>query len=455
MEAQEEKDVLNTLQTSRMLIYCFVSVFLYFAWKYFLKETARGDECKSTSKKILKEIVGWSNILTFSVNGKTINIVNPDPEELLINYIRNNLELKGTKVGCEEGGCGACTVSLTIKVGSNDPKVVSANSCLRALCSNDGCAISTIEDIGSVRDGLSVEQQAIVDNNGTQCGYCTPGWVSNMYALNQSNAANQTSSSNTDIEKYLDGNICRCTGYKPILKAFKNDSSSSDGGCATATRAGIECCNDHSKCNTSACKGWSADGYTNATAAVEDIGRPMNCNSKASTTAGVVKMMGKYKRDRDWLSNYIVKPLHFHNPVTGKHWYRPVTMNQLCSVLNDYGSTDSKIKLVGGNTTIGITKYLNTSAPFYTSDVFDIYIDITSVPSFTNVQYNPLSNELTVGAGVTINTLIHELNQNQLPHDNIPKDQVNKHSIFAATANHLHRIAGSQVCKGWRALKYV
>lgn len=114
--------------------------------------------------------IPWSNKLTFYLNGSTVSLYNPSPTTLLAHYIRDTAGLHGTKLGCEEGGCGACTVSLTKKEGTR-----SVNSCLRPLCANDGMGILTVEGVGSVQAGLSVEQQSIVENNGTQCGFCTPG----------------------------------------------------------------------------------------------------------------------------------------------------------------------------------------------------------------------------------------------------------------------------------------
>ena len=114
--------------------------------------------------------IAWSKTLTFYLNGSTVELHNPNPKVLLAHYIRDTAGLHGTKLGCEEGGCGACTVSLTKKEGTR-----SINSCLRPLCANDGMGIMTVEGIGSIQAGLSVEQQSIVENNGTQCGFCTPG----------------------------------------------------------------------------------------------------------------------------------------------------------------------------------------------------------------------------------------------------------------------------------------
>ena len=106
------------------------------------------------------------------------------------------------------------------------------NSCLRPLCANDGMAVTTVEGIGSVGSGLSEEQQRLVANNGTQCGYCTPGWITNMHAMNEASAETGVTFTKRQVEQYLDGNICRCTGYRPIVKAF--ESFASDGSASAS-----------------------------------------------------------------------------------------------------------------------------------------------------------------------------------------------------------------------------
>lgn len=372
----------------------------------------------------------WSNKLTIFVNGEEISITNPDPEMLLSTFIRGELELKGTKIGCAEGGCGACTIVLTTPDGA----IKAVNSCLRPLCSNDGFSVSTIEHIGSCKSGLSEEQQALVKHNGTQCGYCTPGWVTTMHAFNQAAEAAGSSAtvSSRDIEKYLDGNICRCTGYKPIVEAFKTFA-------ATST-VDPNCCMDTSKCGTSAGCTWSRS------ADVEELAqrKALVEEAKNQKVRGRVRRLGRHQQTMDLMNSYAVEPLHFYSAQSGKHWYRPITLEQLCAVLSSY--PESKVQLVGGNTSIGITKYFNDSAPLYTADTYDVYVDINRIQDFVSVDYNEVSRELRVGAGVTINSLIENLRQHQgtgFPPSTDP--DVNHHSIFSVTANHLHRIGSNQV----------
>jgi len=112
----------------------------------------------------------WTNVLTFSLNGKTVRIENPDPRERLSAYLRHTKGLTGTKVGCDEGGCGACTVFLTEKRLDGEVAFRSINSCLAPISSLDGAVITTIEGIGSERDGYHPVQKRLADYNGSQCG---------------------------------------------------------------------------------------------------------------------------------------------------------------------------------------------------------------------------------------------------------------------------------------------
>ena len=111
----------------------------------------------------------------------------------------------GTHVGCGEGGCGICTVALVLPTGETLP----INSCLRRLAAVDGCHIINTQGLGTVKDGkLHALQKAIADGNGSQCGFCTPGWVMNMYSLLQKTPKPSAAA----IEQQFDGNLCRCTG---------------------------------------------------------------------------------------------------------------------------------------------------------------------------------------------------------------------------------------------------
>uniref|UniRef100_A0A4X1TFA1 Xanthine dehydrogenase/oxidase n=1 Tax=Sus scrofa TaxID=9823 RepID=A0A4X1TFA1_PIG len=128
------------------------------------------------------------------------------------------LGLRGTKLGCGEGGCGACTVMFS-KYDRLQDKIVhfSANACLAPICSLHHVAVTTVEGIGSTKTRLHPVQERIAKSHGSQCGFCTPGIVMSMYTL----LRNQPEPTVEEIEDAFQGNLCRCTGYRPILQGFR------------------------------------------------------------------------------------------------------------------------------------------------------------------------------------------------------------------------------------------
>ncbi|KAK6044231.1 2Fe-2S iron-sulfur cluster-binding domain protein [Cooperia oncophora] len=158
------------------------------------------------------------NTLIFYVNGHRVEENHVDPKTTLAVYLRDHLHLKGTKIGCNEGGCGACTVMISeINPVNNEIRHYSANSCLMPICAVFGKAVTTVEGIGStVNKKLHPVQERLAITHGSQCGFCTPGFVMAMYAL----LRNNPTPSVADVNEALQGNLCRCTGYRPILEAF-------------------------------------------------------------------------------------------------------------------------------------------------------------------------------------------------------------------------------------------
>ncbi|KAL3477100.1 Molybdopterin-binding domain of aldehyde dehydrogenase-domain-containing protein [Aspergillus californicus] len=169
-------------------------------------------------------LASGSSTLSFYLNGTAINLENPHPRWTLLDFIRSQDGLKGTKLGCGEGGCGACTVVLqTRDRQSRRIRHLAVNACLYPLIGVSGKHIITIEGLGTV-DNPHPLQERIAKLHASQCGFCTPGIVMSLYALVR-NAYDPVSGefrlSADDIESkgHLDGNLCRCTGYKPILQA--------------------------------------------------------------------------------------------------------------------------------------------------------------------------------------------------------------------------------------------
>jgi aerobic carbon-monoxide dehydrogenase small subunit len=142
--------------------------------------------------------------VSFSVNGQQIALSTP-PMKRLLDALRNDLNLTGTKEGCGEGECGACTVIL-------DGQIV--NSCLVPVAQAHGANITTIEGVAD-GDQLHAVQQAFVDHGGAQCGICTPGMILAAVDLLERNP----SPTEADIRTGLAGNLCRCTGYMKIFES--------------------------------------------------------------------------------------------------------------------------------------------------------------------------------------------------------------------------------------------
>ena len=147
-----------------------------------------------------------SSHITVTVNGEEFEY-DVDARRLLVHFLRDDLDLTGTHVGCDTGNCGACTVVYN---------GVLAKSCMLLAIQADGASIETVEGLAS--DGeLTKLQQAFSDHHALQCGYCTPGMLVSATALLEQNPR----PSDDEIKKALQGNICRCTGYVNIVEAIK------------------------------------------------------------------------------------------------------------------------------------------------------------------------------------------------------------------------------------------
>jgi carbon-monoxide dehydrogenase small subunit len=147
-----------------------------------------------------------SRIVSFTLNGRETEVM-VKPLTTLQSVLRNQLGEMATKEGCKQGGCGSCTVLL-----NGEP----VNSCLLPVEDIAGQAVTTLEGI-TPREGLHPIQQAFLDNLATQCGYCTPGMILVAKALLDHNRR----LNRAEIAEALSGNVCRCTGYEPIIQAIE------------------------------------------------------------------------------------------------------------------------------------------------------------------------------------------------------------------------------------------
>lgn len=151
----------------------------------------------------------------FVLDGELIEVVDPPPTMTVLEYLREQLGRTGTKEGCAEGDCGACTVVLGELV-SRDERIRyrAVNSCIRFLPTIDGHELVTVESL-QADHALHPVQQAMVDHHASQCGFCTPGFVMSLFALYLCEKAPRRD----DVVGALAGNLCRCTGYRPIIAA--------------------------------------------------------------------------------------------------------------------------------------------------------------------------------------------------------------------------------------------
>ncbi|XP_047508503.1 xanthine dehydrogenase/oxidase-like isoform X1 [Pieris napi] len=259
----------------------------------------------------------------------------------LLNYIRQTLELRGTKYMCLEGGCGACIVSVKTPEGD----ILSVNSCLVSVMSCHNWEITTIEGVGNRDKGYHIIQKTLAKKDGTQCGYCTPGWVMALYSLLKNKKLNML-----QIEKSLASNNCRCTGYRPILDASK--SFAVDAPPAEKLTIDIE---DLDICKEKACSKKSCDEFDWCFVDLKEE-----------------RVHIKLKDDREW--------------------FKIQTTAQVFEILNETG--DDSYMLVAGNTGKGVLPL--TEYP-------RILIDIRDISELKGYYFD---QNLVIGSGTTITELI-------------------------------------------------
>ncbi|XP_078252682.1 xanthine dehydrogenase/oxidase-like [Rhinoraja longicauda] len=297
--------------------------------------------------------------LMVRVNGAFHNVKYEDPLMSLAEYLRTTLQLCGTKLMCREGGCGCCVVVVEY----DDPlipekRIESINSCLlpiASLLSLKNHNVTTIEALGSVKNGLHPIQQRLADYNGSQCGYCSPGFVMQMYGL----LKNDANPSLQEVEDNFDGNVCRCTGYRPILdamKSFVKDSNNWQKGFFVDIEDMKLCSKTMKLCKR---------GH------LKTCGR---CIGAAVNTAGLL------------FSNKEIK------------WYQPTSLTDLYLLIREH--CDEAVKLVHGDTAKGV---------FKKDGPYKVLIDVKGIPDLYVVTMEP--SGLKVSSNVSLNSLIDYLKQ--------------------------------------------
>uniref|UniRef100_A0A8C2F6C6 Aldehyde oxidase 5 n=1 Tax=Cyprinus carpio TaxID=7962 RepID=A0A8C2F6C6_CYPCA len=263
--------------------------------------------------------------------------------------------LTGTKYGCGGGGCGACTVMVS-RYDPIQETVLhwSVTACLQPICSLHGAAVVTVEGIGSTKTKLHPVQERIAKAHGSQCGFCTPGMVMSMYTL----LRNNPQPTMEDIRETLGGNLCRCTGYRPIIDGFKTFCNTLIS-CQNGDRNG-KCCMEN--------KLFSMDNVLPLDPTQDLIFPPE------------LLIMGKKKAERLCFQGEKVR------------WISPADLKDLIKLKAEY----SNAPLLVGNTTIGPKMNLKGT-------VHPLVIYGGSIPELRTIKWR--NNGVTVGAGCSLSVL--------------------------------------------------
>ncbi|XP_055613911.1 xanthine dehydrogenase [Uranotaenia lowii] len=340
-----------------------------------------------------------SQPLVFFVNGKKVTESSPDPDCTLLVYLRDKLGLVGTKLGCAEGGCGACTVMVS-KIDRTTKRVsnVAVNACLTPVCAVHGMAVTTVEGIGSTRTRLHPVQERIAKAHGSQCGFCTPGIVMSMYAL----LRESPSPSMKELEIAFQGNLCRCTGYRPIIEGYKTFTKEY-GTCAM----GDKCCKNQNGASNGCGvevddKLFEVSEFTPYDPTQEPIFPPELKLSNALDTGALV----------------------FRSGTTS--WYRPTELKHLLALKKRYPT----MKIIVGNTEVGVeVKFKHFEYP-----VLATPIQISEMN-----RIDKLDDGIRFGASVTL------VEMEKVLKDEIQVRPEHETRLYRAIVNMLHWFAGKQI----------
>ncbi|XP_057820291.2 indole-3-acetaldehyde oxidase isoform X2 [Cryptomeria japonica] len=351
-----------------------------------------------------------SNCLVFVLNGerREVDLSQINPSTSLLSYLRCHTDYKGAKLGCGEGGCGACVVFLS-KYNADSQKIYgfSISSCLTLLGSIAGCSIITSEGLGNCRDDYHAIHKRIAGFHASQCGYCTPGWCMSLYgALHQAEAKGAhelrqgfSNLSVLEAEKSIAGNLCRCTGYRPIADVCKSFAAEVDledlGLNSFWKKKEIPDLNKLPKYDRAAVQ-------TN----------PKFCSQKCEES-GTPTLNFAYKDEFDGEQRV---------------WIRPSNLEETLGTLKETAKENVELKLVVGNTSAGIYKNVRPK----------VFVDISNIPELQIIKRHEFGIE--IGAAVTISNLIEVLED---ANDVLDPGKLvyPRNLIFEIIGNHLKKVA--------------
>ena len=330
------------------------------------------------------------------VNGKRHALPAGKAECTLLEWLRE-IGLTGTKLGCGEGGCGACTVMVS-RYDAKAGRVVhrAVNACLFPLYAIDSCQVTTVEGIGSKRGGMHPVQKRLAESHGSQCGFCTPGFVMSMYALLRSKEGGERPTPH-EVEECLGGNLCRCTGYRPILEAFQTFSKGNEqhfyngGGAENGKANGDGACALGDAC----CKRQNGKQNGNGVKTVPASSDDANGSANDAVVSEPIFPSELRKRAIP----------HLTLPGPKASWHRPTTLTDLLRLARDV----PEAKLVSGNSEVGIEMrfkhagYRNLVSPAWVPDL----LEVTALDGPGNG--NGPEGAVAIGAAVTLTGVMEAL----------------------------------------------
>ncbi|XP_031475664.1 indole-3-acetaldehyde oxidase-like isoform X3 [Nymphaea colorata] len=343
--------------------------------------------------------------LVFALNGEKVELSGVHPSTTLLEFLRLQTRYKGAKLGCGEGGCGACVVLLSTyeKEQVHDFAV---SSCLTLLYSVDGCSVTTTEGL---KDGFHSIHERFAGFHASQCGYCTPGMCMSLFA----SLVNAEKSSRPDpppgfskltvseAENAVAGNLCRCTGYRPIIdvcKSFAQDVDMEDLGLNSFWK-----------------KGEGAE--------VSKL--PTYMPHKICTFPDFLRDEKLQIRSSSLSSPPVSARISGTESLRkGQHWFAPTSMVELLNVME----SEQGVQLVAGNTSSGIYKNVNDCGS---------YVDLTHILELSEIKKDDYGIEF--GATVTISKVIDTL----LEEEKILGSE--RGLVFRKIADHLNKVASKFV----------
>ncbi|MGI9506480.1 MAG: xanthine dehydrogenase small subunit, partial [Geminicoccaceae bacterium] len=163
-------------------------------------------------------VTATDNSIRFLLNGDLVTVTDADPTQSVLQFVRERRRLTGTKEGCAEGDCGACTVVIG-ELHDEELRLKAVNACIQFVPTLDGKALFTVEHLRQPDGSLHPVQRVMVECHGSQCGFCTPGFIMSLWNVYNQHEPEGSHPDEMELRTALTGNLCRCTGYRPILEA--------------------------------------------------------------------------------------------------------------------------------------------------------------------------------------------------------------------------------------------